>query len=267
MEILGYGAAVCIGISLGLIGGGGSILTVPVLVYLFHLEPVLASAYSLFIVGITSLIGALRKYRQGYVELGTSLVFGIPSVAAVFLTRKYLLPALPDHFLTIHQWHLSKSLFVMLLFSVLMILVSISIIRGKEEEECVDCEPEELTFYRYFLIVLAGVSEGLISGLVGAGGGFLIIPALVLLARLPMRTAIGTSLLLVGVKSLIGFTGDLSHTEMNWPFIRFISLMALSGFYLGNYLSGKVSGTGLKKAFGYFVMMMGTGILLKELFM
>lgn len=264
MVIIGYIASVCIGISLGLIGGGGSILTIPVLVYLFHIEPVLASAYSLFVVGVTSLTGAIRKYRQKSVDLSIIPFFGIPSVLAVFLTRKYFLPAMPEHLFTIGGWAVSKPTFVMLLFSVLMILASISMIRGQKEEECIDCEPEKLSLYRYILIGISGLLEGLISGLVGAGGGFLIIPSLVLFGKLPMKRAIGTSLLIVGIKSLIGFTGDLSHTEMDWELIRNISILSLLGFYVGNYFSRKISSAGLKTTFGYFVLLMGIYIMLKE---
>lgn len=265
MEIIGYIAAILIGISLGLVGGGGSILTVPVLVYLFHIAPVEASAYSLFIVGITSLIGAVRKYRQGYTDFRIIPFFGIPSVLALFLTRKYLLPSLPENLLTISDWHLSKPLFVMLLFSVLMMVASISMIKGQEEEECIGCEPVSLSKFKYVLIGLSGVAEGFISGLVGAGGGFLIIPALVLLGKLRMKTAIGTSLLIVGVKSLIGFTGDLSHTEINWVLVSTVSVLALFGFYIGNYFSAQVSSNKLKRSFGYFVLFMGIYILMNEL--
>lgn len=265
MEILGYIAAVAIGVSLGMIGGGGSILTVPVLVYLFHIAPIEASAYSLFIVGVTSLIGAIRKYRQGYIDFKIIPVFGIPSVIAVFITRKYLLPALPDYLFTIGSWHLSKPLFVMLLFSVLMMVASVSMIKGQHEDDCIGCKPDQPESNNYFWIGISGLMEGLISGLVGAGGGFLIIPSLVLLAKLPMKTAIGTSLLIVGVKSLIGFTGDLSHTVINWPLIGSVSFLALSGFYLGNYFSGKVSSNKLKRGFGYFILFMGIYIMLSEL--
>lgn len=264
MEIIGYIASLFIGISLGLIGGGGSILTVPVLVYLFGVSPVLATAYSLFIVGATSLVGVFPKYRSKMVNLKTAIIFGIPSIVSVYATRKWMVPAIPDEVFSIGNLVVTKPLLLMLLFAVLMTAASISMIRNNNEE-CEDCEETELKF-NYPLILLEGLMVGLLTGLVGAGGGFLIIPALVVLSKLPMKQAIGTSLLIIAMKSLIGFVGDLSHTVIDWTFLLSVTALAIGGFFFGNILNKNINASSLKKGFGWFVLVMGVYILIKELF-
>ncbi|HPH82252.1 MAG TPA: sulfite exporter TauE/SafE family protein [Flavobacteriales bacterium] len=262
MEILGYIASLFIGIALGLIGGGGSILTVPVLYYLFGVAPVLATAYSLFIVGITSLVGVLPKYRQGLVNMKTAIIFGAPSIIAVFATRKYIIPVLPEHMADIGAFELTKPVLLMVVFAILMLAASISMIRSKTKKEGIEDEQ----VFNYPLIFVEGTIVGILTGFVGAGGGFLIIPALVLLSKLPMKQAIGTSLIIIAAKSLIGFTGDLGHTTIDWTLIIFISLLAIVGIFIGNKLSEKLDGEKLKKGFGWFVLVMGAYILISELF-
>lgn len=266
MELLGYFASLLIGISLGLIGGGGSILTVPVLVYLFDIPPVLATAYSLFIVGMSSLVGAWPKYRQGMVHLKTGLVFGIPSITSVFLTRKYLMPMIPEEMLQWGTFRLEKSVFILILFSILMVGASISMIRG----HCEHCDKEEdertSIQFNYPMILLEGLVVGILTGLVGAGGGFLIIPALVMLSKLPMKQAIGTSLLIIAAKSLIGFTGDLGHQAMDWNFLMSITALSILGIFIGNGLNQKLDSKKLKVGFGWFVLGMGLFILGQQLF-
>jgi uncharacterized membrane protein YfcA len=262
MEILGYAASLLIGISLGLIGGGGSILTVPVLVYLFHVEPVLATAYSLFIVGITSAAGAFPKYKQGEINLKTAIIFGIPSIAAVYATRAFIVPAIPTEIGTIGNYVVTKSILMMLLFAVLMVAASFSMIRSKKKTE----EKEEVQVFNYPMIILEGALVGTLTGLVGAGGGFLIIPALVMLSKLPMKQAIGTSLLIIAAKSLIGFTGDLGKQVMDWQLLISVSLLAIVGIFVGNSLSKKIAADKLKTGFGWFVLVMGVYIIASELF-
>ncbi|MDQ1273777.1 MAG: uncharacterized protein QG591_2407 [Planctomycetota bacterium] len=262
MEIIGYIASVIIGVSLGLIGGGGSILTVPVLVYLFGIEPVLATAYSLFIVGVTSLVGALPKYRQGLVELKTAVIFGIPSIAAVFVTRKFLVPLIPGRLFSVSGLEITKPVFIMVLFAFFMVFVSYSMIKnGIEENE--DQQPQR---FNYPMIVLEGTVVGILTGLVGAGGGFSIVPALVVFSKLPMKMAVGTSLLIIAAKSLIGFTGDLSHYTMDWEMLLIVTTAAMGGIFIGNALNKKVPGERLKKWFGWFVLGMGIFVIAKELF-
>ena len=259
--LIGFAASLLIGLSLGLIGGGGSILTVPVLVYLLGVEPVLATAYSLFIVGLTSAVGVYPKYKEGLVDVRTALIFGAPSIAAVFLTRKLIVPAIPATVLHLGDWVLTKSVLLMTLFAVLMVSASVSMISDKKAKNAIQEGP---LVFNYPLIVVEGAVVGLLTGLVGAGGGFLIIPALVMLTKLPMKKAVGTSLLIIAAKSLIGFTGDLSQQTMDWSLLLMVTLMAVLGIFAGNALSKKIEGAQLKKGFGWFVLVMGVYVLIKE---
>lgn len=263
MEIIGYLASVLIGISLGLIGGGGSILTVPVLVYLFHVEPIQATAYSLFIVGASSLVGAWPKYKQGFVDLKTAIIFGIPSIVSVYATRKLLVPAIPSDLGEFGGLLVTKSLMMMLLFAILMIAASFSMIRSKSSKETITEGGQK---FNYPLILLEGALVGMLTGLVGAGGGFLIIPALVMLSKLPMKQAVGTSLLIIAAKSLIGFTGDLGNNTMNWTLLLSVSALAIAGIFIGDRLSKRIDGNQLKKGFGWFVLVMGLYIIVQQLF-
>lgn len=248
-----------------MIGGGGSILTVPVLVYLMHVTPVTATAYSLFIVGITSLVGSVSYYKKNLVSLKTALIFGAPSIASVYIVRKFVMPAVPAEIFSLPSFVLTKNAAIMIVFALLMVGAAISMIRSKE---CVDCPKDAAaTNFNYPLILLEGVVVGALTGLVGAGGGFLIIPALVLLGKLDMKLAVGTSLVIIAAKSLIGFTGDLSHTEVNWSFLLLFSALSVSGIFVGSFLSTKIEAQKLKKAFGWFVLVMGIFILGKELFL
>jgi hypothetical protein len=265
MEILGYFASLIIGLSLGLIGGGGSILTVPVLVYLFRVNPMLATAYSLFIVGASSLVGAIPKYKQGLVNLKTALIFGIPSIISVFATRKFIVPLIPNEVFTLGDLVVTKSILMMILFAILMVAASISMIRNKGEEcEKVDTTIEEIQVFNYPMILLEGAVVGILTGLVGAGGGFLIIPALVMLSKLSMKQAVGTSLLIIAAKSLIGFTGDLGHQIIDWKLLLTITGLAIIGIFVGDMVSKKVDGNKLKVGFGWFVLIMGIYILVQQ---
>lgn len=249
------------GLSLGLIGGGGSILTVPILVYLFSVDAVLATAYSLFVVGLTSLIGSFSHMRLGNIHWRTAIVFGIPSIISVYLTRAYVVPAIPDPVFHLGNAAVSKAHAILLLFAVIMLLASYSMIRKRVVMENEEAEPR----YNYPLILLEGIVVGAVTGLVGAGGGFLIIPALVLLAKLPMKQAVGTSLIIIAAKSLIGFTGDLKGNQViDWRFLLIFSLIAMVGIIAGSMLSRNISNEKLKPAFGWFVLVMGVYIIAKE---
>lgn len=262
LEIFGFGASILIGVSLGLIGGGGSILTLPVLVYLLHLNPVTSTAYSLFIVGSTSLVGSFTYMRKELVNYQAAIVFAIPSFIAVYLTRKYLVPSIPSSLFTVSGFEVTKNIAIMVFFALVMLGASYSMIKDKKEAKGNDSE--ELKF-NYPLIALEGGVVGILTGIVGAGGGFLIIPALVLLARLPMKMAVGTSLLIIAAKSLIGFVGDMSNMQVDWPFLLEFTALSVVGIFVGTYMSKYIPGEKLKKSFGWFVLVMGMYIIAKEL--
>jgi hypothetical protein len=266
LPYLGYFAAIFIGLSLGIMGGGGSILTVPVLVYLMGVSPVLSTAYSLFVVGSTSMVGASGYFRKGLVSLRTAVFFLLPSLVAVFLVRKVLMPAIPHELFRVGGILFTKDLLVLVAFAVLMVVAATSMIRGKQAEEILDEELRDKRAFNYPLILGIGLVVGTLTGFVGAGGGFLIIPALVLGARLPMKLAVGTSLAIIALNSLIGFGGDVSAgTPIAWRFLLSFLAFALVGIVLGTYLARFIPGAKLKPAFGWFTLAMGTFILLREL--
>lgn len=262
MEFLGYFGALLIGVTLGLIGGGGSILTVPVLVYFLSVNPITATAYSLFVVGTSSLVGAIKNMKKGLVDFKTAAVFAIPAFIAVYATRKFLVPAIPEHIFTLANFEVTKSIGIMLFFALIMLLASISMIRSNRKEIVEEVEKK----FNYPLILLEGVVVGALTGIVGAGGGFLIIPALVLLAKLPMKKAVATSLLIIAVKSLIGFIGDVENMQIDWIFLLIFTGLSVAGIFLGIYLNKFINGKKLKKSFGSFVLVMSIYIALKELF-
>ena len=265
MEIIGYFCAILIGMSLGLIGSGGSILTVPVLVYLMHINPLIATTSSLFIVGATSLVGGLRSYSKKLVDFKAVTEFGIPSIFSIFVTRHYLLPALPHHFITIGKISVSREMFLMIAFALLMLVAGISMLRsirirsnGNENDD--DRQNKSLP------LVLLGLVIGVITGLLGAGGGFLIIPSLVLFLKIQMKTAVGTSLFIIAINSLLGFLFSLKQFEYDWMLLLSFTVLSIVGLFIGIKLSDKISGSKLKQVFGCFVLLMGLYIMVKEIF-
>ncbi len=257
MEVAGYIASLFIGISLGLIGGGGSVLTIPILVYFFGVEPVLATAYSLFIVGITSIVGVLPKWRKHELNIGVAIKFGIPSVVTVFLIRKFLIPLIPEVLFRNEQLVIYRDSFQLILFSLLMISAALAIMKPREISRPALSEIQGLA--------LLGIVVGAISGFLGAGGGFIIIPALIFYASLSPKSAVGTSLLIIAFNSLIGFTGDL-HYIIDWPTLLSISALGVIGSFVGHWLSGKLPGEKIKRLFGWFILIIGLAILITELF-
>lgn len=260
--LIGYAAAILIGVSLGLIGGGGSILTVPVLVYILGIDPVLATAYSLFVVGSTSLVGSVTYMKKQLVDYKTALVFAIPSFITVFLTRMYLVPAIPEVIFTVGNITLTKNVGIMVFFALVMLAASYSMIKGNSKPQD---EKESEVKFNFPLIALEGGIVGLLTGIVGAGGGFLIIPALVILAKLPMKKAVGTSLLIIAAKSLIGFLGDVGTQAIDWKMLLIFTGLSIVGIFIGSYLSKRINEQALKIGFGWFVILMAIYILAREL--
>jgi uncharacterized membrane protein YfcA len=258
-QIFAYILAVFVGVTLGLLGSGGSILSVPILVYVLKIEPVVATGYSLFIVGLTALVGGFQKAKQQLVDFEKVLLFGLPTLSAVFFTRKIIVPNIPETIYFFNGFSIKKSIFIMLIFAVVMIIAAIRMIKPMEMTK----ENIELKL-NYFKIIFSGLFIGFIAGFVGAGGGFLIIPALVFLTKTPMKLAVGTSLFIIACQSLIGFLGDVQIYNTDWKLLVSFTTCSVFGILIGNYLSKKIAADKLKTGFGYFVLIMGFYIILKE---
>lgn len=260
MDILGFALAIVMGFTLGLLGGGGSILTVPILVYVLGISPVLGTAYSLFVVGSTAVVGGWRKHTQGLVAWKPGLIFAVPSLIAVFLTRRYLVPAIPEVLFEINNFVFTRDIAIMTFFGIVMLLASYSMIRKRKGGNA-----EKTKSLNFPLIIAEGAVVGVVTGLVGAGGGFLIVPALVLLVGLPMKKAVGTSLVIIAIKSLIGFLGDLGTGQLiDWPFLGLFTSFSIIGMLLGIYTTRFIAPGNLKRVFGWFVLVMGVFIIIKE---
>ena len=265
-EIVGFIAIFLMGGTLGLIGAGGSILTVPILVYLFGFDPTLATAYSLVLVGSTAATGSIRNLAKGQFDKEAFLSFGIPSVLSVYLVRRYFLPALPDSLGEIGTFEVTKSGLIMVVFAGLMMLAALLMIKGDARPKDEGDSSRKRKSTRYGLVCCEGLFTGALTGMVGAGGGFLIVPALVWLMKLPIKLAISTSLLIITTKSLIGFVGDLQVSRaVDWPFLAVLLVLSSAGIFAGGYLSRKVSSQQLRLGFGWFVLVAGASILLAEL--
>jgi uncharacterized membrane protein YfcA len=260
IEILAYVGALFIGLVLGLIGGGGSILTVPILVYALSLDPVIATAYSLFVVGTTSLAGAIQHVKKKMINFKIAIIFAIPAFTAVYLTRAFLIPVIPDQLFALGNFMVTKNLAIMLFFAVVMLMASISMIRDKK----LSVEEEVHDIY-YPILILQAFAVGMVTGLVGAGGGFLIVPALIFLAGTPIKKAIATSLFIIAINSLIGFLGDVQNLDIDWVFLLSFTAVSIVGIFLGMWLNRFIDGKKLKKGFGWFVLIMGIYIIFKEL--
>ena len=266
MIVLALLLAVLVGLSLGLIGSGGSVLTLPIMVYLLGIDTVLATSYSLCVVGVSALIGSFQYYRKGWSDVRMALIFGIPSILSVYLTRAYLMPALPDVFFQIGSLEVTKPLFLMCLFAVLMFIASVSMIRSGKMKDISD-QPEGGRSINLPFILAEGTIVGVLTGLVGAGGGFLIIPALVLMSGMPMKKAVGTSLLIIAAKSLVGFAGDIqADIPIDFVFLSEFTGATVVGILFGTFFSEKIQAEKLKAAFGWFVLAFAIFILVKEFF-
>ena len=261
-QIIGYILAVFVGMTLGMLGSGGSILSVPILVYVMGIEPTLATAYSLFVIGTTSFVGGIHKAKQKLVDFNKVFLFGVPAVISVFITRKILVPRIPEIIFSTENFTLSKSVLIMVVFAFVMIFASVRMIKPLKER--ISTDGERLNYYR---IALLGIFIGLLSGFVGAGGGFLIVPTLLFFAKNPIKMAVGTSLFIVSLQSLIGFLGDImGHQIIDWKLLIIFTLASIVGIFIGNFISKKVEDNKLKTSFGWFVLAMGIYIILRELF-
>ncbi|MFC5193778.1 sulfite exporter TauE/SafE family protein [Bizionia hallyeonensis] len=262
LEIFGYISALLIGVVLGLIGGGGSILAVPALAYLFLVNEKVATAYSLFVVGVSALVGGLKQHKKGLVDWRTAFVFGIPAIIGISIVRHFVIPALPEVMFTIGNFEFTRRMVMFGMFSILMIPAALSMLRD------VKLKPENTQVsYNYPLIIIEGLLIGAITGMIGAGGGFLIIPALVLLANVDIKVAVATSLIIIAMNALSGFfLGDALTMTIDWKFLLSFTAISLIGIFIGSYLGSFIDGKKLKKGFGYFVFAMAIFIFYMEFF-
>ncbi len=267
--LIAYGLFLLIGLILGLIGGGGSILSVPVLVYLFHYPAEIATGYSLFIVGLTSLVGGFAFIRRGDISFESLLQFAVPSLITVFFVRKLIIPALPEAFFNIGGFTVTKQVFIMTVFAVLIIFSSYSMIKKQKPNYRNDAMWEEFSKspIRIYFVILLAILVGFLTGFVGAGGGFIIVPVLLFFIRVPVKKAIGTSLCIIAINSLVGFTGNLGHLDINWRVLLIASSICVAGILVGNLISVKISANKLKPAFGWFTLIVGIFVIVKELFL
>lgn len=262
MEIIGYFFAIIIGLILGLIGGGGSILTVPIFVYLFHLDAVTATSFSMFVVGSTSLVGSAGYIKQRKIDFRTSLLFGIPSIIGIIFSRRLVVPHLPEYIIQRGEFILTKNTFLLILFAILMLVSSYKMIKKTNDSPLKKTQEPN-----YTLLISQGLLVGILTGLVGAGGGFLIVPALVMLLGMEMKEAIASSLFIIAMNSLLGFFLTLDKVVVDWGFLMIFTSLSVFGIFLGLYLSKKINGKKLKPAFGWFVLVMGIYIIAKETFL
>ncbi|MBA42221.1 MAG: permease [Flavobacteriaceae bacterium] len=262
-ELLGYIGAFTVGLILGLIGSGGSILSVPILVYLFGINPVTATAYSLFIVGTTSLIGSIKNLRNKLINYSTTLLFSLSAVITVYITRRYFIHLIPETIISSESIYLTKNQLIMLLFALLMLVAGFLMIK-RTPKTIVGLKQTKTIAPNKFLIFAEGSLIGFLTGLVGAGGGFIIIPILVILSDLRMKAAIATSLAIISLKSLIGFVGDIQNLEIDWMFLLIFTSISVAGIFIGQQFSQKVPDNKLKMVFGLFVIGIAFSILFIE---
>ncbi|MCF7560856.1 sulfite exporter TauE/SafE family protein [Sabulilitoribacter multivorans] len=258
IEIVGFIGAFVIGTVLGLLGGGGSILTVPLLVYLLSYNPIIATSYSLFVVGSSSVVGVIQKQREKLVDFKTGLAFSFPSFLAVYASRRYLVPNIPNEIFTLFDFTLTKNMAIMVFFAIIMLVAAASMINNNKTHET------PFTKQPYYKTFIQGLIIGTTTGLIGAGGGFLYVPALVLWAGLTMKKAVATSLVIIAINSIIGFIGDLHTLDIEWVFLLSFSGLTIFGILVGGYFSKFISNKELKKWFGFFILVMAIYIIIKE---
>lgn len=261
MDIIGYFLAIIVGLVMGLVGGGGSILSVPIFVYLFGFSATTATTLSLFVVGITSLVGSAGFLREKMIDFRTALIFGIPSILGVLFSRRVILPHLPPYIINKWGMSISKDLFLLLLFSILMLVASSKMIRKTERPF-----GRKENGNNYTILVTQGLIVGIITGLIGAGGGFLIVPALVMLVGLPMKKAVATSLFIIAMNSTLGFLSSMKMVAQDWKFLLAFTSLSVVGIFIGIAAAKRIDGKKLKPFFGWFVLLVGITIIITELF-
>tara|TARA_B110000483_G_C18048955_1_gene485705 strand:+ start:76 stop:873 length:798 start_codon:yes stop_codon:yes gene_type:complete len=260
VELVGYFGALLIGFVIGLFGGGGSILAVPVFVYLFQINPILATSYSLFVVGFSAAVGTLVNIKKMLIEYKTAFVFTLPALVSVFFTRRYIITNLPDILFDLGFVSVTKEMALMLLFSMVIILSALSLL--KNDKLAVTHKSKTIN---YNILLIVGLVVGLLTGLVGAGGGFIIVPALVLFASLDVKQAVATSLVIITFNSLFGFVSDVSQVAIDWRFLMIFTSISIVGIFIGVYVSNFIEEKSLKSNFARFMLLMALLIIYNEL--
>lgn len=257
MHVAGYCLSVFIGFSLGLIGGGGSILTIPVLVFFFNIDPELATTYSLFIVGLTAISGSIPHHQMKAIDSKTIFMFGIPSVIVLFIVRRWVLLLIPATLFHFGSLTITKPLFIMIIFSAIMLIAGWSMIR---KEPYTPSKEKQ----RSPRLILQGCITGAITGFIGVGGGFIIVPSLVLFAGLPVKKAIGNSLIIITVNCLVGILGNLHDTKsLDYLFLSTFALFAIAGILAGTWAIRFIPDKKLKPVFGWIIMAMSIVVFIR----
>ena len=257
MHIAGYCFSLLIGFSLGLIGGGGSILTIPVLVFFFKIDPAIATTQALFIVGLTAISGSVPHYRNHNIDYKTAFLFGIPSVMVLFIMRRWLLALIPSTIFRLGSLVLSKPLFIMIIFSILMLIAGWTMIR----ENSYIPSKEKQSFTR---LIIQGCITGAVTGFIGIGGGFIIVPSLVLFAGLSMKKAIGTSLTIITINCLVGILGNLeAAASLDYFFLSTFAAFAIMGMLAGTWAIRFIPDKKLKPVFGWIVLAMSVIVFIR----
>lgn len=260
-QILAYAAALLIGLSLGLVGSGGAVLTVPILTYGFGIPPTLATGYSLGIVGITSLFGVYRNLIRKQLNLKIALPFAIPTLIGVISTRNLILPRIPNVIMTFRGLSFSKDMFIMTLLATLLLVSAFNMIQDRPGKPLPANRKLNL-----FQACSMGLGIGILAGITGIGGGFIIIPALVGLIKLDMKEAVATSLTIVALNSSIGFLTDFHmHEAIDWQLFLTITAIAVAGIILGMRFGKHIPSEKLKPGFGWFILVAGVYIFAREL--
>jgi uncharacterized protein len=260
-ELITYAASLFVGLSLGMIGAGGSILTVPVFIFVLKIDPLTSSIYSMFIVGISSLAGGIRSIFHKLVDIKTMIVFGIPSVTGVLVARKFIFPSIPDQLFSIGGFIVSKKILFMICISTLMFFAAVKMLKAASPKT--ETLPS-VTHVKTGFLITQGFLVGIITGLFGIGGGFLIVPALYFWTHLPMKKAVGTTLLIIAMNSLFSFSTSYSESLINWSLLLRFSLGAIIGILIGTRIAEKIPSDYLKKMFGWFVMAISFYIVFKQ---
>lgn len=249
LYILGAFLFVLIGVILSLLGSGGALLTIPVLVYIFDVDPYWATSYSMFIMGVSNWAATIDNIKKNLIYYKIGLCFAIPGLLVTFIIRRFILPIVPDVLFESDVLSFTKGSAIMLSFAILMFYTAIKTFRRKNTIEYSRIE------FSPVINILQGAAIGLVTGFAGAGGGFLIVPALLFTVKMPMKEAAATSLFIISITTFLGFFGDFNPAiEMDWTLIIFCTAFSILGILITSFIKDTFSNKFLKTSFGYFIL-------------